>query len=176
MNEELTPEEIQYRWYNAEPIRGVAFLLNDPVVVVTGPHAGNGGFVISLEGREPEPRYLVELGSGAGDLVLAQSDLASPVPPDIGPALSWLRLRYASQCDGDWEHDEGPRIETLDNPGWLVRIPLAGTELEGKAFPAIERHESDRVWLSCRVSDTTFEGAGGPHMLGEVLAEFMRWA
>jgi hypothetical protein len=120
--------------------------------------------VISLEGVVPEPRYLVELSSGAGDIVLPQSDLGSPVPPDITTAVVWLQLWYASQCDGDWEHDEGPRIETLDNPGWLVRIPLAGTELEGKTFPVIDRRESDRLWLSCQVTDTRFEGAGGPHL------------
>jgi len=25
---------------------------------------------------------------------------------------------YRRQCDGDWEHSYGVKIETLDNPGW----------------------------------------------------------
>jgi|GEM_PF-3181522 len=29
---------------------------------------------------------------------------------------------YQNQCDGDWEHKYGVSIETLDNPGWIVKI------------------------------------------------------
>ena len=44
--------------------------------------------------------------------------------------LAWIENWYQSQCHGDWEHDYGIKIETLDNPGWRVVIDLAGTELE----------------------------------------------
>jgi hypothetical protein len=107
MNDELTPEEIRYRWRNLEPVQGLAFLLHDPVVVADGPHAGGHGLVVALEGWNSEPHYRVKLSSG-GDLVLAQSNLASPVPPDMAAALSWLQTWYARRCDGDWEHEEGP--------------------------------------------------------------------
>ena len=40
---------------------------------------------------------------------------------DTAP-LSYLTAWFARQCDGDWEHDLGIRIETLDNPGWAVDI------------------------------------------------------
>ncbi len=40
-----------------------------------GPDAGKGGAVISLEKLEPEPYYLIELGDGSGDRLLAQSQL-----------------------------------------------------------------------------------------------------
>ena len=29
---------------------------------------------------------------------------------------------HADKCNGDWEHQGGIRIETLDNPGWRVHI------------------------------------------------------
>lgn len=35
---------------------------------------------------------------------------------------------YEVHCDGDWEHEEGVLIATLDNPGWQVRISLRDTE------------------------------------------------
>lgn len=38
--------------------------------------------------------------------------------------LKWLENWYSSNCDGDWEHGYGIRIETLDNPVWAVRINL----------------------------------------------------
>jgi hypothetical protein len=43
---------------------GVAFEINHSVEIVSGTFRGKGGAVISLLGLEPEPRYLVELGSG----------------------------------------------------------------------------------------------------------------
>ncbi|MFE4959105.1 Imm53 family immunity protein [Streptomyces sp. NPDC056653] len=36
---------------------------------------------------------------------------------DAEPLLDWLQNRYAQQCDGDWEHEWGVKIATLDNPG-----------------------------------------------------------
>jgi hypothetical protein len=51
--------------------------------------------------------------------------------------LSDLSRWYAHHCDGEWEHHHDIAIETTDNPGWWVKIDLAGTELEGRAFPAI---------------------------------------
>ena len=45
--------------------------------------------------------------------------------------LGWLERWYQAQCDGDWEHHSGVTIETLDNPGWLVKIDLRGVEPEG---------------------------------------------
>ena len=42
---------------------------------------------------------------------------------------------FQSQCDGDWEHDYGITIETLDNPGWSVEIYLYETELQDSTLP-----------------------------------------
>ena len=36
--------------------------------------------------------------------------------------LEALQHWYESQCDGDWEHEFGVKIGTLDNPGWMVDI------------------------------------------------------
>ncbi|UCH44768.1 MAG: hypothetical protein JSV11_10785 [Nitrospiraceae bacterium] len=37
-----------------------------------------------------------------------------------------LNRWYINQCNGDWEHQYGIVIETLDNPGWRVKIDLTG--------------------------------------------------
>jgi hypothetical protein len=52
--------------------------------------------------------------------------------------LKWLENLYSSNCDGDWEHSYGIRIETLDNPGWAIRINLEDTVLEHKSFENVE--------------------------------------
>jgi len=33
--------------------------------------------------------------------------------------LKWLQDWYAARCYGDWEHEFGINIRTLDNPGCL---------------------------------------------------------
>ncbi|MDO7908781.1 Imm53 family immunity protein [Paenibacillus sp. JX-17] len=40
--------------------------------------------------------------------------------------LKWLQEWYASQCDGDWEHSNGIKITSIDNPGWYVEINIDG--------------------------------------------------
>ena len=90
--------------------------------------------------------------------------------------LEEIQRWYESQCDGDWEHEFGVRIETLDNPGWTVEIDLAETSLEGREFPPIKDMAPDRDWLVCRVSEGKFRGSGGPLMLGRILRAFLLWA
>lgn len=46
-----------------------------------------------------------------------------------------LQTWYASQCDGGSEHAFGITIETLDNPGWTLKVQLTDTKLEGATFP-----------------------------------------
>lgn len=41
---------------------------------------------------------------------------------------------YKINCNGDWEHSYGYKIETLDNPGWAIKIDLAETALENLEF------------------------------------------
>lgn len=49
--------------------------------------------------------------------------------------LNWLQAWYADQCNEDWEHEWGVKIETLDNPGWSVSIDLEETDLEDCEYP-----------------------------------------
>jgi hypothetical protein len=90
--------------------------------------------------------------------------------------LAQLQAWYDEQCDGEWEHARGVTIESLDNPGWRVRIDLKGTPLENRSFDAISRLDLEREWISCEVKDGRFEGAGGPYMLEEILQRFLQWA
>lgn len=102
-----------------------------------------------------------------------------------GDDLSWLTRWYLSQCDNDWEHIHGVKIETLDNPGWSLLIELADTELEGQAFErvtqgqpsgSLEEWQRTGSWWIAAVEGTVFEAHCGPLDLPAVIGIFRRWA
>ena len=48
--------------------------------------------------------------------------------------INWIEDWFLSFCDKDWEHEYGISIETMDNPGWHIKIDLIDTPLEGLEF------------------------------------------
>ena len=87
-----------------------------------------------------------------------------------------LQKWYSDQCDGDWEHEFGVKIGTLDNPGWSVLIDLEGTSLELIDFNAVEiNYDHDLEWVRCWVEDNVFNGAGGAGQLGAILEVFIQF-
>lgn len=90
--------------------------------------------------------------------------------------LIWLQKWYYSNCNEDWEHQFGIHIDTLDNPGWRIKISLIETELESIAFERIEIERNDNDWYQIWVSEGVFEAAGGPKNLLEMLEVFRKWA
>ncbi len=86
--------------------------------------------------------------------------------------LTWLSDWYKSNCDGDWEHDYGVKIETLDNPGWSLTIDLENTkfeiiEIEWKYF-----EENDFDWFGYKVKDRKYEASGDPSKLVSLIRKF----
>ena len=90
--------------------------------------------------------------------------------------LRQLELWFQSQCDGDWEHEEGIKIYTLDNPGWGVDIALLGTNLENQQFPRVQIERNATDWLWIFLKDEVFSIRCGPLNLDEGLQEFIKWA
>lgn len=96
--------------------------------------------------------------------------------------LARLQQWHLQQCDEDWEHSYGIRIETLDNPGWNLEIDLADTELEDRPFEHVhygmfeEAETSGYEWIFCKVEGGKFCAAGGPLKLNEIIGVFLRWA
>ena len=92
--------------------------------------------------------------------------------------LHRLQNWYRSQCNEDWEHSFGVKIDTLDNPGWMVKIDLAETTLEQKPFEPLYRGDSDTDadWIVCKLDAKQFVGYGGASNLSELLRIFLDWA
>jgi hypothetical protein len=98
--------------------------------------------------------------------------------------LTWLTRWYAKHCDGYWEHAPRVKIETVDNPGWTLKIDLEETELEGRPFESqrsgevSEEYDPTKVasWWVCRVEKSQFYAACGAHDLETIISIFRDWA
>lgn len=89
--------------------------------------------------------------------------------------IEWLQQWYASQCNGDWEHLYGIKIETVDNPGWYVTINLTGTKYQDRSFQSITVDHDETNWYFCLVRDSKFEASCGSSQLTLVLQIFREW-
>src|SRR5579859_3791897 len=90
-------------------------------------------------------------------------------------SLTRLQAWYFNQCDGDWEHQFGVKIDTLDNPGWSLHIDLSHTSLNGREFQPIKIERSENDWVFASRTATKFELACGPVNLEEGVALFCDW-
>jgi hypothetical protein len=89
--------------------------------------------------------------------------------------LDFLQAWYRRHCDGDWEHQYGLELGTLDNPGWRLAIDLEGTEYEGRT---LERHVIERSaddWMQAWSDGSKFHVAAGPGNLAEAVETFRRF-
>jgi hypothetical protein len=91
---------------------------------------------------------------------------------------------YEKQCDGNWEHDYGLSIESMDNPGWAVKIQLNETELDNKPFPTLESKDFRRLaddsdgtpWYQIQVQNNVFIAYCSPGKLEFVISIFLEYA
>jgi hypothetical protein len=90
-------------------------------------------------------------------------------------AITLLQAWYSARCNGDWEHQWGIKIDTLDNPGWMLQIDLMETKAEQRTLEpnTIERSEQD--WIIYWVENKKFKAAMGPGNLAEGIQIFLNW-
>ncbi|MEM9340356.1 MAG: Imm53 family immunity protein [Bacteroidota bacterium] len=79
---------------------------------------------------------------------------------------------FASQCDGDWEHESCIKINTIDNPGWSISIDIRNTSLEGLEV-SHEKSTSDLDWFKASSNGLVFSAFCGVENLTDVLNFFM---
>jgi Immunity protein 53 len=97
-------------------------------------------------------------------------------------SLQRLQSWYQAYCNGEWEHEYGVVIQTLDNPGWIVKIDLTGTPLQNLTMEPLDIGQVNHLeldgaqdWLHCKVENNCFEGAGGPFSLSRICDVFRNW-
>jgi hypothetical protein len=89
--------------------------------------------------------------------------------------LADIQQWYIDQCNGDWEHQFGIVIETLDNPGWSMTVDLIDTTLLHKPFTEVAVERDGQDWMFCKVESNQFKGSCGPKNLTEMLTLFHDW-
>jgi hypothetical protein len=89
--------------------------------------------------------------------------------------LHWLEKWYRMNTNGDWEHQHGIKIGTVDNPGWRADIDIAETPLSAKPFVRVEIERNDSDWIRCWVEEGKFKIACGSLNLTEGLEIFRSW-
>ncbi len=88
--------------------------------------------------------------------------------------LEWLEDWYQRQCDGDWEHRQGIRLESQGR-GWRLTISLEGTSAQNIAPNRLNFGTNGAEWIDCSISEDRFEGAGDPHRLEQIIGVFRKW-
>jgi len=91
------------------------------------------------------------------------------------PDLSLLEEWYTSQCNGDWEHSWGVKIDTLDNPGWTIAINLNETKAESKILERLKIERTEDDWIHYWVEKKSFHIRCGPLNLTEAIELFVAW-
>lgn len=86
--------------------------------------------------------------------------------------LQQLADFHLSKCDGDWEHLNWVKLETTDNPGWLLAVDLP-YDYKG------ERMKRVIFWTDGGCSVQTERGrlmgyAEPPSMLDKMMQEAMK--
>lgn len=92
----------------------------------------------------------------------------------MADVIRLLQDWYADQCNDDWEHSYGVKLDTLDNPGWILKIDLRETEWEALSIPLNRRFVNDQDWMQFEVSDACYMACGDPFKLASMIEEFIR--
>ena len=90
-------------------------------------------------------------------------------------SVSMFESWYANQCNGEWEHSYGIRIDTLDNPGWRIKIDLRDTGRQGSVLERQKINRAANDWISYWIEGQQFHIACGPLNLSEAAEIFVRW-
>ena len=87
--------------------------------------------------------------------------------------LKRIQNWYQINCNGDWEHRYGYKIETLDNPGWSIKIDLQETALHKLDFNRnFQNPSNENDWFSIKCENSVLEIFCGPENLEQVFAIF----
>lgn len=91
---------------------------------------------------------------------------------DLTNIINWLQTWYFQQCDGDWEHEYGIKIYTIDNPGWAVKIDLNGTRWEFLDMDRKRHEKSETDWYDYQIKNGVYAAYGDPHKLRDLIVAF----
>jgi len=95
--------------------------------------------------------------------------------PLVHDCFGFLASWYSARCDGEWEHEFGVRLETIDNPGWNLQVDLVGTEMEGRVVDQVTQIPEGGGWVIIASDGSVFEASCDPMSLRLVVHEFEKF-
>ena len=104
----------------------------------------------------------------------SKNQTALPTTVDFRDITAW----YQRHCNDSWEHQHGVRLETLDNPGWLLTVDLNHTNLQGGTMTEVregiapEDHPVSPRRIHCSVTANQFRGACNPTQVARLFHIF----
>jgi hypothetical protein len=90
-------------------------------------------------------------------------------------SVSSLERWYASRCNGRWEHSYGVHIDTIDNPGWRIKIDLRDTRKQDCTHDREQVNRSENDWIQYWIEKQQFHIRCGPLNMSEAAEIFLRW-
>jgi hypothetical protein len=87
--------------------------------------------------------------------------------------ISLLERWYSARCNGTWEHGYGVKIDTIDNPGWTVRIGLHGTAKQNSKLERVKLDRTEDNWIHYRTEKSEFHIRCGARNLSEAIQLFV---
>ncbi len=91
--------------------------------------------------------------------------------------LKWLQDWYIQECINNKNciSDEIINIDTIDNPGWHIRINIKATKLARRILDEINFDNGDDDWVFIKLNTGVFEGVGDKSKLVFILQFFKAW-
>ena len=89
--------------------------------------------------------------------------------------VSKLEEWYERQCNDEWEHSYGIKIDTLDNPGWSIKIDLKGTKRQGAELKRMSIERTEQNWIFYWTEENQFQICCGPKNFTEAADLFVEW-
>lgn len=86
--------------------------------------------------------------------------------------ISRLQNWFNSECNGDWEHSYGFKLETLDNPGWTFEVDLIETQWSDVEITRQRVDRTESNWVQFEISQGRYMASGGVFNLAEMLMTF----
>jgi len=121
------------------------------------------------------PQNLRELIHIFKDWASSHSNLVFLTASEDPNELEWLENYYFSCCDGDWEHQNGAKIDSLPTPGWRFQFDLEQYILHLPPFEKVSIKRDKNDWIECFTERQSFIGTCGPQNLRELICIFKDW-
>ena len=86
--------------------------------------------------------------------------------------INWIEDWYRINCDGDWEHNYGIKIDTIDNPGWSVIIDLNETRHQDLNIKKVFYEKDKNDWYTYSIEDGKYKAFGSSQKLEFLLKVF----